>query len=491
MSGSTFVPPQPTALSVSVEELDLVDWNAPAVRPLEPIRARRRVARPSALVRTVASVHASTLTPATAVADFAVTALVVTLVGVTPWWWSLALPLVLLTSGYVTNAYRDRDTVQTRGVLWHSAQMLVPVLAVGGVSLAARVTGVSGAVFLSAATAAGLTALRCLTWVVLVACRRRGLGLRSTLIVGDAEAGALLWRRLVEFPEAGLTPTQLIGYDIARAPGALDEQLSEYAVEHVVLVTPGVDDGLLASSLPRHDADAPFFSVVPALSELFLDPRSVCELGGIPLIPLGRVTRAQRRFPGKRALDVLIASVLLLAGLPLLAAIAVAIKCGDGGPVFYRQHRVGRHGTSFGMLKFRTMVVGADRMLASLREDNISDGLLFKLRDDPRVTKVGRVLRRTSLDELPQLWNVLVGTMSLVGPRPLPVAAEDFEAAAAERHTVLPGITGYWQLSGGPELSYDEMVRLDLAYIRNWSLWLDLRLILRTVPAMAHRHGAG
>src|SRR5947209_425329 len=490
MSGSTFVPPQPTALSMSVDEVELADWAAPAVRPLAPIRGRRLVARPSALVRIVTAVHASTLTAGTAAADFLVAAVVVTLLGVTPWWWSLVLPVVLLGCGYVTNAYRDRDTVQTRGVLWHSGQMLAPTFAVGGVALAARATGVGGAVVLCAAIGGGLTALRCLTWVVLAACRRRGLGLRRTLIVADAEAGALLWRRLVEFPEAGLTPTQLIGYDVARLPGALDEQLTEHAIEHVVLVTPGVEDGMLASSLPRHDSDAPFFSVVPALSELFLDPRSVCELGGIPLIPLGRVTRAQRRFPGKRALDVVVASVLLLAGLPLLGAIAVAVKWGDGGPVFYRQTRVGRHDKSFGMLKFRTMVVGADRMLASLREDNISDGLLFKLRDDPRVTKVGRLLRRTSLDELPQLWNVLAGTMSLVGPRPLPVAAEDFDGAAAERHTVLPGITGYWQLSGGPELSYEEMVRLDLAYIRNWSLWLDLRLILRTVPAMLHRHGA-
>jgi exopolysaccharide biosynthesis polyprenyl glycosylphosphotransferase len=490
MSGSTFVPPQPTALAASVDDLDFADWRAPSALPLSPVRGRRLAARPSAIVRQIAAIHACTLSVATAVADFAVTALVVTLLGVTPWWWSLVLPGVLLCSGYVTNAYRDRDSVQTRGVLWHSGQMLVPVLAIGGLAIAAHAAGVGGAVVLCAGTAAGLTALRCLTWVALVVARRRGLGLRSTLIVADAEAGALVWRRMVEFPEAGLTPAQLIGYDVARVPGALAAQLREHAAEHVVLVTPGVDDGMLASSLPRHDVDAPFFSVVPALSELFLDPRSVCELGGIPLIPLGRVTRAQRQFPGKRVLDVVVAGILLFAGLPLLAVIAIAVKCGDRGPVFYRQKRVGRHGDTFGMLKFRTMVVGADRMLASLREDNISDGLLFKMRDDPRVTKVGRLLRRTSLDELPQIWNVLVGTMSLVGPRPLPVDAEDFDDAAAERHTVLPGITGYWQLSGGPELSYDEMVRLDLAYIRNWSLWLDLRLILRTVPAMVHRHGA-
>src|SRR4051794_12410818 len=134
MSGSTFVPPQPTGLTVSVDKLDIADWAAPSVRPLEPIRGRRLVARPSALVRTVTAVHASTLAVATAAADFLVAAVVVTLLGVTPWWWSLVLPLVLLGCGYVTNAYRDRDTVQTRGVLWHSGQMLAPTFAVGGVA---------------------------------------------------------------------------------------------------------------------------------------------------------------------------------------------------------------------------------------------------------------------------------------------------------------------------------------------------------------------
>lgn len=166
------------------------------------------------------------------------------------------------------------------------------------------------------------------------------------------------------------------------------------------------------------------------------------------------------------------------------------MKIDDGGSAFYRQKRVGRDGKIFGMLKFRTMIMGADQMLGMLGESNESDGLLFKMKHDPRVTRVGRILRKTSLDELPQVWNVLTGTMSLVGPRPLPVQAGDFAPMEAERHTVLPGITGYWQLSGGPELSYSEMIRLDLAYIRTWSLWLDVRLLPRTLPCMLHRHGA-
>jgi exopolysaccharide biosynthesis polyprenyl glycosylphosphotransferase len=270
----------------------------------------------------------------------------------------------------------------------------------------------------------------------------------------------------------------------------VEKELTGYGIRHVVLVAPGPEEVLITSQLPRHDKRAPFFSTVPPLAELFLDPRSVSEVGGIPLIPLGRVTRARRTFPGKRALDLLIAGLMSLCLLPLVLAVAIAVRLDDGGPVFYRQARVGYKGRSFPMLKFRTMVVGADKMLDQLGGGNMTDGLLFKMHDDPRVTRVGRLLRRTSLDELPQLLNVLQGNMSLVGPRPLPVDADEFAPMEAERHSVLPGITGYWQLSGGPELTYAEMIRLDLAYIRNWSLWLDLRLLLRTIPAMLHRHGA-
>jgi lipopolysaccharide/colanic/teichoic acid biosynthesis glycosyltransferase len=160
---------------------------------------------------------------------------------------------------------------------------------------------------------------------------------------------------------------------------------------------------------------------------------------------------------------------------------------GDRGPVFYTQRRVGRHGETFRMLKFRSMVTDADRLVLDLRDQNMTDGLLFKVEDDPRVTKVGAFIRKTSIDELPQLWNVLRGDMSLVGPRPLPRDPDEFGALDGMRHSALPGITGYWQLSGGNDLTYQEMVKLDLAYIQSWSLWLDIRLLLRTIPALLYR----
>ena len=141
------------------------------------------------------------------------------------------------------------------------------------------------------------------------------------------------------------------------------------------------------------------------------------------------------------------------------------------------------------MLKFRSMVVGAERLIIDLRDHNVSDGLLFKVYDDPRITKVGRIIRRLSIDELPQLLNVINGEMSLVGPRPLAVEPEDFGLVDNQRHSVRPGITGYWQVSGSNELTYEEMIKLDFAYIENWSLWLDVRLLLQTVPALVHRRG--
>lgn len=189
----------------------------------------------------------------------------------------------------------------------------------------------------------------------------------------------------------------------------------------------------------------------------------------------------------KRSIDVLVAALLLLALLPLLLLTALVVFLEDRGPVFYKQRRVGLGGREFSMVKFRSMVRDADRLVIDLRERNMTDGLLFKIHRDPRVTRVGRLLRRTSIDELPQLLNVLRGDMSLVGPRPLPVKPEDFDVADDRRHAVRPGITGFWQVSGGPALGYRDMIDLDLAYIRDWSLKLDLRIMWRTLPALLAR----
>jgi exopolysaccharide biosynthesis polyprenyl glycosylphosphotransferase len=193
----------------------------------------------------------------------------------------------------------------------------------------------------------------------------------------------------------------------------------------------------------------------------------------------------------KRMVDLLLVGVGLVAAAPLLAAIAVGIKLDSPGPIFYRQQRVGKDGRPFRMIKFRSMRQDADRQLEALRAQNEATGPLFKMKNDPRITRVGRVLRRLSLDELPQLFNVLKGEMSLVGPRPpIPAEVEEYEDWQCGRLRAVPGITGLWQVSGRSEVPFHDMVRLDLHYVRNWSLALDLEILWRTIPAVLTSRGA-
>src|SRR5204862_2558755 len=193
----------------------------------------------------------------------------------------------------------------------------------------------------------------------------------------------------------------------------------------------------------------------------------------------------------KRTFDVAAAAATVVVGLPVWLVIAALIKATSRGPVLYADPRIGLGEHEFRMLKFRTMVAGAAGEQGRLEPANEASGALFKIRDDPRVTRVGRVLRRFSLDELPQLVNALRGQMSLVGPRPLPLRdyelLEDWHRA---RYLVLPGMTGLWQISGRSGLSFDDLVRLDFAYLENWSIWLDISIIAKTVPAVIAGHGA-
>lgn len=192
----------------------------------------------------------------------------------------------------------------------------------------------------------------------------------------------------------------------------------------------------------------------------------------------------------KRAVDIAVSAVLLLGALPVLAFVALAIKLDSPGPVFFSQERAGFRGRSFRMIKFRSMVEDAEARLDEVAAANEADGLLFKIKADPRVTRVGRFIRKLSIDELPQLINVLRGEMSLVGPRPLPVSGSAFGAFDRRRLEVRPGITGMWQTAGRSDLTYDDMIRLDLTYVSTCSVWTDLRILARTVPVVLRGSGA-
>jgi lipopolysaccharide/colanic/teichoic acid biosynthesis glycosyltransferase len=193
----------------------------------------------------------------------------------------------------------------------------------------------------------------------------------------------------------------------------------------------------------------------------------------------------------KRGFDLVVSGLVVMIGLPLWALIALAIKLDSRGSVFFVDRRIGVGEQDFGMLKFRTMVADAPALQADLEPENEAEGALIKIRDDPRVTRVGRFLRRFSLDEIPQVVNVFKGEMSLVGPRPLPLRdyrlLDDWHR---RRYGVLPGMTGLWQISGRSGLSFDELVRLDFTYIENWSIWLDISIIAKTIPAVVSRRGA-
>jgi exopolysaccharide biosynthesis polyprenyl glycosylphosphotransferase len=193
----------------------------------------------------------------------------------------------------------------------------------------------------------------------------------------------------------------------------------------------------------------------------------------------------------KRVTDIVLVGMGLIVLAPILALIALAVKLDSRGPVFYGQLRLGKDGRQFKMLKFRSMNVDADKRLSELKQQNEATGPLFKMRRDPRVTRVGRFIRRWSLDELPQLINVFRGEMSLVGPRPpMPSEVAEYEDWQLGRLRAVPGVTGLWQVSGRSEVPFHDMVRLDLHYIRNWSLALDVEILLRTIPAVLTSRGA-
>lgn len=193
----------------------------------------------------------------------------------------------------------------------------------------------------------------------------------------------------------------------------------------------------------------------------------------------------------KRGFDILVSGIALILLAPLFIVLIILIKKEDGGPTFYSQERIGRNEKPFKMWKFRSMIVNADKMVEQLEEQNEIDGAMFKIKDDPRVTKIGHIIRKYSLDELPQLWNVLKGDMSLVGPRPpLPMEVADYTDYDKLRLTVIPGCTGLWQVTKRNDADFDEMVELDLEYINNSSLWFDFKILLKTIGVVIHPNSA-
>jgi len=299
------------------------------------------------------------------------------------------------------------------------------------------------------------------------------------------------------------SPVEVVGYlapvavpalDGVRALGTLDELdrvLDGERVDELIIADPDFPQGEAVNLVDKAHRRGVRVCVAPSTMELLVNRAEFVPGESVPLFELGPPAFEGIDFALKRAFDVIVASVMLVLLSPLLLAIVIAVRVTSRGPVFYNSRRPGIGLRPFSCLKFRTMYTDAEHRQEELDELNEASGALFKIRDDPRLTAVGRFLRRFSLDELPQLINVLRGDMSLVGPRPLP--ERDFELLEdwhRKRYLVLPGMTGLWQVSGRSELDFDDLVRLDFIYLERWSLALDLAILAKTIPAVLSRRGA-
>ncbi len=278
-------------------------------------------------------------------------------------------------------------------------------------------------------------------------------------------------------------------------PPERDKELSERIAltrpDEVILNEGDFDEAAVLEIVETAHRAGVKVRIAPKTTDLLLQRGEYVPGQGMPLFELRPPVLAGTDWVVKKAFDLVVSSVVVLVGLPFWLLIALAIRLDSRGPVLYRDRRVGVGEREFGMLKFRTMVQGAAELQDELEDQNEAGGALFKIREDPRLTRVGRVLRRLSLDELPQVLNVLGGEMSLVGPRPLPVRDYDrLEAWHRKRYNVLPGITGLWQISGRSSLTFDDLVRLDFYYIENWSIWLDISILVKTLPAVIAGRGA-
>jgi len=333
--------------------------------------------------------------------------------------------------------------------------------------------------------------------------RTRGVGVARVIIVGAGEVGRTVMRTIVAHPELGY---QVVGFvddnpqkgrtDIGRfkALGSvnnLPRLIEEKAADEVIITLPWMYHRKIMSIVRECERRQVSAYIVPDLFQMSLSQVDVDDLGGVPLVGVREVGFDRGSLLVKRIVDIVGACVGLLLGVPLMALIALAIRLDSPGPVIFSQTRVGAGGKLFEIYKFRSMREGAEEELEQLRELNEADGPIFKIRDDPRLTRMGRFLRCTSLDELPQLWNLLRGEISLVGPRPpTPGEVEGYQEWHKKRLEGRPGITGLWQVSGRSLLSFDEMVLLDIYYIENWSLWLDFKILMRTIPKVLSGEGA-
>ncbi|HLI50520.1 MAG TPA: undecaprenyl-phosphate glucose phosphotransferase [Thermomicrobiaceae bacterium] len=337
---------------------------------------------------------------------------------------------------------------------------------------------------------------------------KRGIGVDRVLVAGAGQASQRIMQYILNQPQLGFRVIGFVdGFPMAddwgiatehrvERPdylGSLDDVetiVAKQQIDQVIIALPQTEHDAVLGIIEKCREIEVAFTLVPDLFELALDQVMINEVAGLPLIEIKEARIRGWNYGVKRAMDMLISTLILLICSPIMLAIAIAIKLDSPGPVLFHHERVGKNGERFTLYKFRSMCQDAERQKEALQQA-ANTTLLFKMRNDPRVTRVGRFLRRTSLDELPQFFNILNGDMSFVGPRPqVPSEVAAYSDWHYQRLLVTPGLTGLWQVNGRSDLSFDEMVKLDLYYAEHWSPWLDIKLTLRTIPAVIRRRGA-
>jgi len=324
---------------------------------------------------------------------------------------------------------------------------------------------------------------------------RKGTGVARKVVIGD---GGLAEETVAQILADPLTNRGLIGRlctddspQRIGAPSELKTTLINRNIDEVILAEPDVSEAAIRRMLYECRKEKALFVMVPTFQGLLRGIIEIDEIGELGTIVFRDVVMAGWQRYAKRAMDLIGSGLGIILTSPLFLIIAIAIKLNSKGPVFFTQERVGKNGRKFRMLKFRSMFIDAEKRLAELLDRNEREGAVFKIKKDPRITAVGKLLRRFSLDELPQIINVFLGQMSLVGPRP-PLERElaEYESWQLKRVDTIPGMTGLWQVSGRSDLSFAEMVRLDIYYIEHWSIWLDIKILLKTIPAVLLGKGA-
>jgi exopolysaccharide biosynthesis polyprenyl glycosylphosphotransferase len=338
--------------------------------------------------------------------------------------------------------------------------------------------------------------------VVISRLRKRGRGVARVLVVGAGEVGRTVIRNIMALPELGYRVVGVVDdrLDVTRNIGPIPALeglyripyiVTDQRVDEVIIALPWTEPQRILDIFQQCERIGVRARTVPDLFQLSLNRVDVEDLGGVPLIGLkaGAIHGTNRVV--KRVMDLALGLIISIAALPLMGLLALAIKLDSPGPVIFKQRRVGLRGQEFVLYKFRSMRAGAEEEKEQLRDLNEMDGPLFKMRADPRRTRLGRFLRKTSLDELPQLFNVLKGEMSLVGPRPH-IASEVAQYQDWQRQVLEapPGMAGLSQVSGRAQLSFDEQCLLDIYYIENWSPALDIKILLRMIPKVLSGEGA-